>query len=265
MQNTLSQFLRQFIVLSAALGAALLFVVVAQAWTGPLSSPPTCVSGNPGCDAPLNVSGTAQTKVGGLQLNTNLNTNGLIVYGNVGVGVASPNAKLSIGNNVAPAGALNAYSKYQLMLYDSGTPSSSYGLGIRSSTMVFNSGGAYNFDTGGVTEVIFDASGNITATGYFHSSDARLKQNIQTIPGLNIIEQLRGVSFNWKASGLPSAGVIAQEVEQVLPSAVHTDASGMKSVDYDQIIGPLIEAVKTQQAEIDDLKAQVSKLEAVHQ
>jgi len=103
-------------------------------------------------------------------------------------------------------------------------------------------------------------TGNVYSAGYFHNSDARLKTNIATISGVDIISRMRGVSFVWKDSGAKSAGVIAQEVEQVMPSAVHTDAQGMKTVEYDQLIAPLIEAVKEQQAEIDELKADLARL-----
>jgi hypothetical protein len=105
-------------------------------------------------------------------------------------------------------------------------------------------------------------TGNVTAAGFFHSSDARLKTNIQTAAGLSIIEKLRGVTFDWKKDSTPSAGVIAQEVEAVMPSAVRTDADGMKTVEYDQLIGQLIEAIKQQQAQIDSLSHEVDTLKA---
>lgn len=103
-------------------------------------------------------------------------------------------------------------------------------------------------------------TGNMYSAGYFHNSDARLKTNVTTSRGLDIISKLRGVTFDWKKDGAPSAGVIAQEVEKVLPSAVHTDADGVKSVEYDQLIAPLIEALKEQQSQIDALKAEIEQL-----
>lgn len=115
---------------------------------------------------------------------------------------------------------------------------------------------SYTLDVTGTARV----TGNVTAAGYFHSSDARLKQNVQTSPGLSIVEKLRGVTFDWKQDGAPSAGVIAQEVEAVLPSAVRTDARGMKTVEYDQLIAPLIQAIKEQQAQIADLQKEVAQL-----
>lgn len=105
-------------------------------------------------------------------------------------------------------------------------------------------------------------TGNVTAAGFFHSSDARLKTNIQSAAGLSVVEKLRGVTFDWKKDGAPSAGVIAQEVETVMPSAVRTDAAGMKTVEYDQLIAQLIEAIKQQQAQIDSLAHEVEVLKS---
>lgn len=74
---------------------------------------------------------------------------------------------------------------------------------------------------------------------------------------------MRGVTFEWKKDGTPSAGVIAQEVERVMPSAVKTNLeTGLKSVEYDQLIAPLIEAIKEQQAQIDSLTHEVETLKA---
>jgi len=89
-------------------------------------------------------------------------------------------------------------------------------------------------------------SSNVNATAFYTTSDERLKTNIQTFPdALRVVKQLRGVTFDWKKDGMPSAGVIAQEVEKVLPSAVTTNpTTGMKSVEYSQLVAPLIEAVK---------------------
>jgi hypothetical protein len=57
--------------------------------------------------------------------------------------------------------------------------------------------------------------------------------------------------------------VIAQEVEQVFPELVHTDTDGTKSVEYGNMIAPLIEAIKEQQKEIDELRDTVKKLESM--
>ena len=95
--------------------------------------------------------------------------------------------------------------------------------------------------------------GIATAQDFDSLSDINFKENISTVHNaLETVEQLRGVSFNWKESGEPSYGVIAQEMENVLPELVHGDDP--KRVNYNGIIGVLIEAVKELKAEVDSLK-----------
>lgn len=102
----------------------------------------------------------------------------------------------------------------------------------------------------------FTATTSISTATYYHSSDSRLKNNVRTFAdGLGVIAALRGVSFDWKETGKPSSGVIAQEVEAVLPSAVAVGPDGMKSVAYDELLAPLIEAVKELKTRTDDLQA----------
>ena len=103
------------------------------------------------------------------------------------------------------------------------------------------------------------ASGDVIA---FQSSDERLKDNIQPIESpLEKIFQINGVSFDWNNkqdlySGR-DVGVIAQEIESVLPEIVQTRESGMKAVRYEKIVALLIEAIKEQQLQIDELKARL--------
>ena len=65
---------------------------------------------------------------------------------------------------------------------------------------------------------------------------------------------LRGVSFNWIDNKKPAIGIIAQEVEKVIPEVVDTNEKGIKSVSYDSIIALLIESIKEQQRQIDELR-----------
>ena len=96
-------------------------------------------------------------------------------------------------------------------------------------------------------------TGVATATDFDSLSDIRYKENVNTVnSALLKVDQLRGVKFNWKESGLPSYGVIAQELEDVLPELVHGDDP--KTVNYNGIIGVLIEAIKELKAEVEELK-----------
>jgi len=107
----------------------------------------------------------------------------------------------------------------------------------------------------------FHADGDVIAYSTTISSDERLKENIEIVPNaLEKLESLNGVTFDWKRDGTASAGVIAQNVQQVLPQAVK-EVKGLKdnesflTVNYHALTSILIEAVK-------DLSAKVKELEA---
>ena len=88
-------------------------------------------------------------------------------------------------------------------------------------------------------------------------SDRSVKDNIQVVPNaLDTIKQLEGVSFNWKQNGNKSYGVIAQDIEQVLPDVVQTNDLGLKTVDYQALSAFLIESIKQLSSEIEELKKQ---------
>jgi hypothetical protein len=94
----------------------------------------------------------------------------------------------------------------------------------------------------------------ISVTGDINStSDINLKTNIHSIDNaLDKVLQIRGVNFNWKETKKSSIGVIAQEVEDIIPEVVSGDET--KMVNYNALIGVLIEAVKELKSEIDELK-----------
>lgn len=103
-----------------------------------------------------------------------------------------------------------------------------------------------------------DASGTITSPFFYSESDAVLKENIKPIKNpLNKVLNLFGVSFNWRSSKQKSIGVIAQEVEKIVPEIVSQSSTGTKTVSYDSLIPLLIEAIKEQQKQIEELKAKV--------
>ena len=111
-----------------------------------------------------------------------------------------------------------------------------------------------------------DAKNDVVA---FSTSDRRLKENIQPIlHAVEKIERINGVSFDWKELNQEEiktihgnkghdVGVIAQEIEKIIPEAVTTRDSGYKAVNYEKIIPLLIEAIKDQQKQIDELKRKI--------
>ncbi len=99
----------------------------------------------------------------------------------------------------------------------------------------------------------------------FASSDERLKDNIELISNpIEKVQSLKGVTWNWNDNAsetqksTPNVGVIAQDVEKVLPELVHDRDNGFKGVDYAKLTGLLIEAIKDQQKQIDELKSKLS-------
>jgi len=115
--------------------------------------------------------------------------------------------------------------------------------------------------TSGKMLQILGGSG-VKATAFYYSSDRSLKKNIQPVNNaLAKIQALEGVNFRWQENDKESLGLIAQDVEKVFPELVSTDEeTGLKSVQYGNLVAPLIEAVKAQQKQIQELQQQIKKL-----
>ena len=100
----------------------------------------------------------------------------------------------------------------------------------------------------------------VVADTFTQSSDARLKANVQTLNNaVGVVNGLRGVSYT--RDGHDEIGLIAQEVELVLPQVVGTTETGYKTVSYSNMVGLLVEAIKEQQKTIEELNARLIKLE----
>jgi len=134
-----------------------------------------------------------------------------------------------------------------------------------------------NYWSGGTaTEEVIDYSnidlsnlnfGSGSGTSLFnlnHISDENLKQNIKNVSGaLDKVCSLNGVTFNYKHDGKESAGVIAQQVEKVLPSAVSTNNTGdeeYKTVEYHQLSALFIESIKELKTENEELRLMIKDL-----
>ena len=138
-------------------------------------------------------------------------------------------------------------------------------------TYMNNATVACHLQVGGTT-TMSTTTGRIDATNdivAYSTSDKRLKENIQPInDALCKVIGVSGNTFNWKSLTKEEiqtihsntgrdVGVIAQEIEEVLPEAVTTRDNGYKAVNYEKIVPLLIEAIKEQQKQIDELKSKV--------
>ena len=144
----------------------------------------------------------------------------------------------------------------------SGVTASHVGLGT-SANVQFNSLGVGT--AGSATAGEIRATNNIT--GYY-TSDRALKENIRNITGaLDKVRALNGVMFDWKQSYIEErggedgyfvrkadTGVIAQEVEAVLPEVVGTRENGTKAVAYEKLAGLLIESIKELDLKVEEIK-----------
>jgi hypothetical protein len=98
------------------------------------------------------------------------------------------------------------------------------------------------------------STGTLTLVDLNTTSDRKFKENIQPIDSaMEIINRIDGVSYNWKETGKKSYGIIAQQLQEILPELVSQEDRGL-SVSYLPLIALLIEAVKEQQKQIEKLK-----------
>lgn len=194
-----------------------------------------------------------------------LNLSNSILAADIAVGAGITYGKLSLSNSITNADiATNAGISITKL---STNTISGITLGSNLATLTFGTyltGTSYNGSTattiginastsGNSNIVARDGSGTITATDFNSTSDLNLKENIKTFTNaLETVNSLRGVSFDWKETGKGSYGVIAQELEEILPDLVKNGE--VKSVNYNGIIGILIEAVKELSEEVKELK-----------
>ena len=180
----------------------------------------------------------------GTTLNSQTNVIAQFTDGNTGQGVVigsiTGNTPYIGDNNIAGGNGLQfRTSNVERMRI---APAGSVGVNV-------NPSGTYNFQVGGTIY----ASGDITS-----GSDSRFKANVSTIQNpLSTITQLRGVTYTNLSTNTQKIGLIAQEVEKVLPEVVTTDqgAEQYKSLAYGNIVAVLVEAVKELSAKVDSLLA----------
>ena len=127
----------------------------------------------------------------------------------------------------------------------------------------------YNNSKVGINNTVNDLTYNLEVSGSIRASaallsnsDERLKENIYPIDNaLSRVGQIEGVYFNWNGKKERQVGVIAQQVEKVLPEVVSEDKDSYLSVDYSKLVPLLFEAINEQSSIIVDLEERISKLE----
>ena len=134
-----------------------------------------------------------------------------------------------------------------------------------SSDICYNSGNVGIGTTNPTTKLEVD--GTVKATNYIATSDRNLKENIVQINNENIINKvtsLNGYNFNFKddETKQTKSGLIAQEVEELMPELVYTNTDGNKSMDYNGMIPYLVECIKVQQTQIQTQQNQINMLKA---
>ena len=172
--------------------------------------------------------------------------------GNVGIGTPDPRAKLEIKDETGMGSA-------KVIINGSLAPNLVFAESDTIVALIAATNNIMRFYIGAAESPMHLTSSGVTATGYYYASDESLKKDIQTVQSpLDKVKQLRGVEFTWKKDDKPSLGLIAQEVEEVLPELVNTGENGIKSVQYGNLVALLIEAIKEQNLEIETLKAEMA-------
>jgi hypothetical protein len=199
--------------------------------------------------------------------------------GKVGIGTNNPSAMLDIEGMSAtvPAMKVNAGSGDNMILdmynssnvkrmgFEYDNSNINFNIVDRNTNKLFTVREGGNVGIGDDTPTYkLDVDGAIRATGDITAtSDVRTKENIKTIENASDkVSKLRGVSFNKIGDDANNIGVIAQEVEKIIPEVVHTDNQGMKSVAYANLVGLLIESNKELIESNKELQKRIEILES---
>jgi len=237
---------------------------------------------------------SATAAIAGTKISPNFGSQNIVTTGNVGIGTTSPVFPLEVAftppiNNINPVAvfkAMGATSSAGAIRFQNTnnnhfnvgiTQGDAFAIGYNSNISLpgdllrITSAGNVGIRTlipGNILTVQQGSATDPIADAWTVYSSRRWKTNIQPIQGaLNKVQRLRGVSFDWKADLKQDIGLIAEEVGEVIPEVVAYETGGQdaKSVDYARLVAVLIEAVKEQQKEIEELKAAVKALAAGQQ
>ena len=135
-----------------------------------------------------------------------------------------------------------------------GTQGQAFWNSANSGTTGYNHFNFYN-DNGAVGSIVTNGS----ATAFNTSSDYRLKEDLQDFNGLDKVSKIPVYDFKWKVDDSRSYGVLAHELQEVVPNAVNgeKDAEEMQGVDYSKVVPLLVKSIQELKAEVEDLKSKI--------
>lgn len=173
-----------------------------------------------------------------------------------------------------PQGIISSSNQIDLVFNLDGVISSSNQFNALSNTSAsYATTASYALNAGGGGGVGFPFSGSAVITGsllvtegvsansFTETSALRFKKEVTDLENNNFIYQLRPVRFNWKETDKPDIGLIAEEVQNIVPELVGLDELGqVEGVKYSKITSLLIKAVQDQQIQINELKEEIAVL-----
>ena len=202
----------------------------------------------------------------GSSFDQNLNTTNSVTFASLtttGDVVVTGNLSVLGNTTVINSATLTIEDKNIVLANGSPDAATSNGAGITvdgaGATITYiSSSDSWQFNKNANVQGNIAATGTITSPFFYSESDIALKEDVNPISNaLKKVLKLTGVDFIWKTSKQKAIGVIAQDVERVVPEIVSSNSSGSKTVSYDSLIPLLIEAIKEQQTQIDDLRKKV--------
>ena len=194
--------------------------------------------------------------------------------GSVGIGNVNPSATLDIQSDASAVvpqvrARVNTADFVRMRMSNAANTTSYWDIAsLTSSTTTTNANMNFYYShlgLGGWNILTLKGNGNATLYGTLtQNSDERLKKNIERIENpLDLLQKLSGYHYQWKDEWRDPAtqsGLLAQEVEKVMPDLVKEDDKGIKSVNYSGMIPYLLEAIKTLHATTDSIQAENERL-----
>ena len=203
--------------------------------------------------------------------------NGATSYVNVGIGTTTPARQLHLAgpNAVFRMDRSTDTASFILVRTDAtgATPWKSFvvgtnATGVNQGEFIINDigtavGGGGNRRMTITNEGNVEFTGIVTAAGYASSSSIAFKTNVRTLENaIDMVNRLRGVRFDWKESGEPAVGLIAEEVDEVVPEVVAHEGGAAKGVNYANLVAVLVEAIKAQEKTIQEQREGLRSLKA---